>query len=387
MSILKSVFRPDELSALYKLRFGNRKARKKAVAHQAEPNEDLAFCFATLNNVSRSFALVIRQLPSELSTNVCLFYLVLRALDSIEDDMNIPHDTKGELLRSFHEKNYLKGWKIKDVGDKKEYRDLLASYYKVVNVFLTLDKKFQDIITDVCREMGSGMADFSEKKILSTEDYDLYCHYVAGLVGIGLSRIFVASGLEEKEIEKDEALANSMGLFLQKTNIVRDYHEDLFETRTFWPQEIWGQYVKNFSDLGQNARSKNSVACLNHMVNDALAHATDCLAYLGKLKNRQIFRFCAIPQVMAMATLCEVYDNPKVFRKNVKIRKGYAAKLILNTNTIADVVNFYFEIALAIENKVPYDIGNSGETLKLTKNIRSYCQRYSGKAAALLENA
>ena len=54
-----------------------------------------------------------------------------------------------------------------------------------------------------------------------------YCHYVAGLVGIGLSQLFSASGLEGEEVGKDERLANSMGLFLQKTNIIRDYLEDV----------------------------------------------------------------------------------------------------------------------------------------------------------------
>lgn len=34
-------------------------------------------------------------------------------------------------------------------------------------------------------------------------------------------------------------LAISMGLFLQKTNIIRDYLEDILETRQFWPKDIW----------------------------------------------------------------------------------------------------------------------------------------------------
>lgn len=64
-----------------------------------------------------------------------------------------------------------------------------------------------------------------------------YCHYVAGLVGIGLSKLFSASRLEDPEVGQDTELANSMGLFLQKTNIIRDYLEDTQEGRAFWPQE------------------------------------------------------------------------------------------------------------------------------------------------------
>ena len=65
-----------------------------------------------------------------------------------------------------------------------------------------------------------------------------YCHYVAGLVGIGLSRLFSASGLETEEVGSDHDLANSMGLFLQKTNIIRDYLEDVQDGRHFWPREV-----------------------------------------------------------------------------------------------------------------------------------------------------
>ena len=45
----------------------------------------------------------------------------------------------------------------------------------------------------------------------------------------------------------------------------------------------------------------------------ACRHAPECLQYLQKLRDPQIFRFCAIPQVMAMGTLALCYNNPKVF--------------------------------------------------------------------------
>jgi farnesyl-diphosphate farnesyltransferase len=54
---------------------------------------------------------------------------------------------------------------------------------------------------------------------------------VAGLVGIGLAKLFAASGLEGDHVGADEKSANSMGLFLQKTNIIRDFLEDLEQVR------------------------------------------------------------------------------------------------------------------------------------------------------------
>lgn len=53
-----------------------------------------------------SFAVVIQRLPVELRDSVCIFYLVLRALDTVEDDMAIPVDNKVPLLTNFHKKMY-----------------------------------------------------------------------------------------------------------------------------------------------------------------------------------------------------------------------------------------------------------------------------------------
>lgn len=79
-------------------------AARKAKVLPKEPG--LAFCYDMLNRVSRSFAVVIQQLPDRLRDAVCVFYLVLRALDTVEDDMSIPDDLKIPLLRCFHEKSY-----------------------------------------------------------------------------------------------------------------------------------------------------------------------------------------------------------------------------------------------------------------------------------------
>ena len=49
-------------------------------------------------------------------------------------------------------------------------------------------------------------------QVETIDDYDEYCHYVAGLVGLGLSKLFHASGSEDL---LSDSLSNSMGLFLQ----------------------------------------------------------------------------------------------------------------------------------------------------------------------------
>jgi farnesyl-diphosphate farnesyltransferase len=297
----------------------------------ARNTDDKTFSYAALNQVSRSFALVIQQLPTELKDAVCLFYLILRGLDTIEDDMNLTVSRKQHLLSNFHEYIFDPEWSLEDVGDTNDYQTLLRHFDKIIRFFLNIDPKYQEVISDIARRMAYGMANHGESKVETLEDYDQYCHYVAGLVGHGLSALFSASGLEDEELKDQLEIANSMGLFLQKTNIIRDYHEDLQVGRLFWPREVWLRYADNIEDFEKNPNSESSLACLNHMVADALRHVEDCLDYMEKLHNPQVFRFCAIPQVMAIGTLAEVYNNPKTFSSVVKIRKGMTARLIRKT--------------------------------------------------------
>eukprot|EP00967_Tisochrysis_lutea_P001223 scaffold1624_cov16-Tisochrysis_lutea.AAC.1 len=70
------------------------------------------------------------------------------------------------------------------------YQRLMNEFGIVVDVFLSLDPASQDVIADITKGMGDGMAKFIEKEVKKTSEYDLYCHYVAGLVGIGLSQLF-----------------------------------------------------------------------------------------------------------------------------------------------------------------------------------------------------
>jgi farnesyl-diphosphate farnesyltransferase len=184
--------------------------------------------------------------------------------------------------------------------------------------------------------MGRGMASFAAlstpsqpvAEIQSISDYDLYCHYVAGLVGEGLSGLFSASTKERAFIKDQLTLSNHMGLLLQKTNILRDFREDVDEGRGFWPRAIWGKYgFDQMGDLRDPAREQEALWALSEMTLDALRHCTPALDYLCLLKCQSVFNFVAIPAVMAIATLERCFMNKDVLKKNVKIRKGEAVKV------------------------------------------------------------
>ena len=68
-----------------------------------------------------------------LTPKVCLFYLVLRGLDTIEDDMTIPDKKKQPLLRQFHKLTVTPGWTFTESGPNEKDRQLLVEYNKVVD--------------------------------------------------------------------------------------------------------------------------------------------------------------------------------------------------------------------------------------------------------------
>jgi farnesyl-diphosphate farnesyltransferase len=58
-----------------------------------------------------------------------------------------------------------------------------------------------------------------------------------------------------------------------------------------------------FSSSGCFKDPKNftkSVACLNAMIGNALELVPDCLEYMENVTDPQVYRFCAIPQLMAI---------------------------------------------------------------------------------------
>ncbi|KAJ7773287.1 squalene synthase [Mycena metata] len=386
-------------------------------------------CWELLDLTSRSFSSVIKGLEGDLARVVCLFYLVLRALDTVEDDMTLPSHVKQPILRAFHQHTLTTGWNFTDSGPNEKDREVLVDYAVVVEEIRRLPAADRDAIVSIAQKMGVGMADFAEraesyaanqektekrgawageakddgKYLLTIASYELYCHYVAGLVGEGLSLLFAASGKESPLIAHQLELSNHMGLLLQKTNITRDVREDVEDGRFFWPREIWGnpKYGK-FERMEQlceatpklaerpSAAFKEKAALaaangvgqeqalyvLNAQILDALRHATPSLDYLRLLRNQSTFNFCAIPATMAMATLEICFNNPKVLGGNVKIRKADAAGLIMRSTNPREVSLIFREYARRIHARVtPRDPSFTGISVACGK-IEQWCEHH-----------
>lgn len=370
----------------------NKKDAKLSIEQLNEIEQNWNFCFDSLKNVSRSFNIVIKQLDDENMRVVCIFYLVLRGLDTIEDDMSIPIEDKKQMLLNFHNDIENNDYSV-ECGDKPEYRNLMKNFYKVNRSYKQLHSKYRDVIKNITHEMAKGMVEFLDKSSMdTTEEYDSYCHYVAGLVGIGLSQIFTLSGLEFNDLTKHEKLSNSMGLFLQKTNIIRDIKEDYDEKRYWWPNDIVSKYFSSMHHIfGNEERSgeeikktdeKNIIThkhtdLLNEMIMNALRHIPDSIEYLSLVNNNNNFKFCAIPQVVAVQTLASLFDNKNVFKKTEKLNKTILARIFIDINDINSVLQFYIDAIEKIENKIAYsECSNNKNYCDELDKIKSFIMKY-----------
>ncbi|RAH63415.1 farnesyl-diphosphate farnesyltransferase [Aspergillus piperis CBS 112811] len=327
-------FHPSELRSIMQWKIWHSPVHERNENNETETEKA---CFKFLDLTSRSFSAVIKELHPELLMPVCVFYLTLRGLDTIEDDTSIPLETKEPLLRGFKDFLEQDGWTFNGNRPEEKDRELLVQFHNVITEFKKMKPAYQAIIKDITDKMGNGMADYCRKaafddaSVITVEEYDLYCYYVAGLVGEGLTRLFVEAEFGNPALLERVRLHKSMGLFLQKTNIIRDIREDDDDGRRFWPKEIWSKHVTNFEDLFKPEHREAALNCSSEMVLNALEHVEDCLFYLAGLREQSVFNFCAIPQSMAIATLELCFRNPAIFERNIKITKGEACQLMFES--------------------------------------------------------
>ncbi|OWB56828.1 hypothetical protein B5S28_g2742 [[Candida] boidinii] len=297
------------------------------------------------------------ELNPELRNVIMLFYLVLRALDTIEDDMTLDNEIKIPLLKSFHLKLDSLDWTFNGNGPNERDRELLVQYNNVLIEYHKIKPYYQQVIRETTEKMENGMAyyitnrDFNLTGVKTIQDYEDYAYYVVGVVTEGLIQITTTAGYNDPILLDNMYLCRSMGVFIQKPIIIRDYKEDLDEGRSFLPEEVWSKYAKNLSDFAQDEYLDQGVYCISELVLDDLNYVEDVLLFLSLVYDSSAFSFYAIPATLGMATLVEVFQNPLVLKQNVKVRRGKTYSLILRSRTFRDVLGIFVEHLQLIKDK------------------------------------
>jgi farnesyl-diphosphate farnesyltransferase len=275
-----------------------------------------------LEQVSRTFALTIPQLPPTLRRVVANAYLLCRIVDTIEDEPLIESARKQVFCQQFV--GVLNG--VNNAGRfARELRSALSSRTplaehelirnvpRVVDISRSFSAPERCALQQCVTIMASGMAQFQlshdKHGLKNLHELDRYCYYVAGVVGEMLTTLFcLYSPRIAQQHDRLMRLAVSFGQGLQMTNILKDIWEDYANGACWLPREI---FADDDFELREMARGENSVQFqrgIQRLVGVAHGHLKDALSYTLVIPRREIGirNFCLWAIGLAVLTLRKI---------------------------------------------------------------------------------
>lgn len=96
---------------------------------------------------------------------------------------------------------------------------------------------------------------------------------------------------------------------------------------------------------------------------DALTHLPHCIDYMRGLTHPLVFRFCAIPQIMAAGTLALCYNNGSVFEGVVKMRRGQTALIFSSCDDMGALLAWFNQFLAVLADKASSQVARDDPTL------------------------
>ncbi len=309
------------------------------------------YCEEMLPKVSRTFALNIVKLDGETYKAVTISYLLFRIADTFEDNLYQNEAEKIKALLQFlkifagdkdlnERLNLYEPLKFQ-WSEKSSEKELVENGNRVLKCYFDLPSVYRQIIDSLLVESVEGMAKFQKRKLETSakifqlqdlKDLEEYCYYVAGIVGIMLTRIFslrkdispIKSELEKYQVQ--------FGLALQLTNILKDWRKDLNRGWCYIPYSITNKFKINLEDI-DNLSTKQQMGIIKDLVPWILIHFDSALKYIEiiPMRERSIRLFCIIPFVLAYNTL-----NYLMMMKADKIPREQVQNILEMSNNYAN---------------------------------------------------
>jgi 4,4'-diapophytoene synthase len=279
-----------------------------------------------LQEVSRSFALTIPQLPPDLRKTVTNAYLLCRIIDTIEDEETLSHAEKGAFLQEFN--RVLKRKSTAERFAESLYprlsgrtlpaeKALILSCPGVIRSYFSFDEEKQRAIDRCAAIMSSGMLRFQENRnpcgLKDLTELNAYCYHVAGVVGEMLTDLFCNhSPIIARRRERLYQLAASFGQGLQMTNILKDLWEDKARGACWLPRDVFSEVGFDLQDLSAgNCRPEFGKGLLR-LVGISVFHLHNALVYTLLIPRREagIRKFCLWAIGLAVFTLRNIHRRP-----------------------------------------------------------------------------
>jgi farnesyl-diphosphate farnesyltransferase len=294
----------------------------------SRPREAWAFCHRVLPGVSRTFALNIPVLPPPLRDGVCCAYLLCRIADTIEDSEHLDpaqrrrlYDGLCRALAEGPSRPFPTDWSVRA---PPAYVELVQNADTVLQAYASLPDADRRDIAECVTEMVGGMRALAPRTPRhgvrfvcdALDGLDAYCHFVAGTVGVMLSRLFSRAIERPTVLESPDILEKGrrFGLGLQATNIIKDHADDVARGVCFVPRGWVGAAEDGYPILPQHRAA---------LIEHALSHLDQAMAFVLAIPSaaEEIRLFCLWALMLALGTLREAADGrhrtPKVGRSEV----------------------------------------------------------------------
>ncbi len=310
---------------------------------------DLDYQEHILQDVSRTFALTLPQLPGDLSRVVGNAYLLCRIADTIEDDPSLDAGQKRYFSESFIQ---VIGVEMPAGGFADELyprlsdsmleaeKDLIHHTRRVIRITHGFSERQRTALARCIRIMSRGMADFQQNKTLDgladLPQMDRYCYHVAGVVGEMLTELFCTYSSEiDAQRSELRKLAVSFGQGLQMTNILKDIWEDRARGACWLPREVFQRVGFDLGRLAEDYQREKFSLGLSELIGIARLHLQNALAYTLLIPGHEtgIRRFCLWALGMAVLTLRKVHANRQFTSgRQVKITRRSVKAVVLVSN-------------------------------------------------------
>ena len=227
-----------------------------------------------MGRVSRSFALVVPWLEDPLQNYVTTAYLLCRQLDNIEDcsqPLTWQRERFAEFARLLVEPAVAAAqvaeWEtLQWPGLSEDERSLmtLEGGLPLWSIYATFPSRIRSILRNWISLMANGMESALDPaqsqrvlvhgnvRVLATPDaYNDYCYSVAGTVGgMGTELVIDHYGLSGDVAKNLLAGSEACGRALQKTNVLKDFADDLARGICYLPNEWLSKIGHTPLDLG-----------------------------------------------------------------------------------------------------------------------------------------
>ena len=204
-----------------------------------------AYCQQKAAQSGSSFYYSFLFLPPERRRAITALYAFCREVDDVVDEVSDPAVARTKLA-----------WWRREIDATFEglpEHPVGKALAPVVRDFGLSREQLQTVI--------DGMAmDLEQVRYVDFPALELYCHRVAGVVGMLAARIF---GYAEPATER---YARDLGIAFQLTNIIRDVGEDAARGRIYLPQDELARFGVPASALLRREGGDGFVALMAHQV-------------------------------------------------------------------------------------------------------------------------